>query len=429
MVVNRFYKLLKFQVISINVPPVLNFFIVFLFLGLLLGGCSSYSRSSSISNNKTVSDDQVLFDNTDALSKEKKMTEILECTKNNDKVELEKCYDSFIREKFSFKTTKQLIEELDSDANTDDELRLLCHDIAHAIGRNTFYKFNKSIPSAFEQCVQTCHAGCYHGVIQGFFLGEDYQKEYDSHITIAEMKEKIKMACKPLELNIKENFQCLHGMGHAIQFYVDNNLTIALDICDTLSKNYDRNSCYGGVFMENIVSVNKETRQIKLDSPLYPCDNLDEKYKYQCYLMQTSIMIEIFGENPDKIIDACKKADKDYVQTCFISFGRDRSNYVRIKSELPYDDIKKIDDEYQMKYMAGLIYALVDNTWSGYYAFPFCSKLDEDKGFDKKLKDGCYTLAINYLKGAMAKSKEEVMRDCENNAPSNDRSYCIEKIV
>ncbi len=403
-------------------------FLLILIIALLVFGCIGTNNiNDKINNrqNKTNFTSQVNATelvNPDKL-KERPISEILECQKENSKREQERCYDNFIKDKMNFKTTKELLQEMDEAANNNDNLRLSCHDFAHAIGRNTYRKFNNSIPAAFSQCVQTCHAGCYHGAIQSFFLGDNYQQQSDDHVTLVQMREKVKLACKPLEGNVKELFQCLHGMGHAILYYVDNNLTLALSICDELKTDYQRQSCYGGEFMENVVSVNKETRQIKLDSPLYPCNSLEEKYKYQCYLMQTSVMMEIFGDNTDKMVESCDKADNGYIETCFKSLGRDRSNHFRIKNDLPFQDIKKIDKKYKMDYVSGLIYALLDNTWNGYYAFPFCSKLD-----DKDLKDNCYRTAINYLSLNLDTSKEDIKKSCEEHTPSEDKNYCLERV-
>ena len=390
----------------------------FLLLGivlLLLFGCANAKKDTNKIKNETISDTK-----SESL-KEREMSEIKECSERPTKKEQEKCYDQFIKEKMHFKTAKQALQEIDDAANKDNSLRLSCHDIVHAIGRETYRKFNNSIPDAFNECVQTCHAGCYHGAIQAFFLGDSYQDDYDPHVTIAQMKEKVKVACKELEDDTKENFQCLHGMGHAIQFYVDNNLTLSLDICDALDTSFQKESCYGGIFMENVVSVNKETRWIRLESPLYPCDGIDSKYRYQCYLMQTSVMIEIFGEDIEKMSDTCKKAG-EHVNTCFKSLGRDRSNYIRIKNDAPYEDLKKLDEEYKKDYISGLIYALLDNTWNGYYAFPFCSKLDNE------LKDYCYRDAISYLNINLGTPKDQIRESCNLHAPEEDKQYCTNRL-
>ena len=49
-------------------------------------------------------------------------------------------------------------------------------------------------------------------------------------------------------------FQCVHGMGHGFQMMYAGDLPRALGSCDQLADPWDRESCYGGVFMENIVN-------------------------------------------------------------------------------------------------------------------------------------------------------------------------------
>jgi hypothetical protein len=124
------------------------------------------------------------------------------------------------------------------------------------------------------------------------------------------------------------------------------------------------------------------------------------------------------------VIDTCEAADSGYVGTCFVSFGRDRSNYFRIGSDRPYRDLEKIDSrEYEIEYVRGLIYALLDNTWDGFYAFPFCSGIGNQLQ-DAGLKEECYRMATNYLRVNLATAPEAVRQSCEMHAPVGDREFC-----
>ena len=48
-------------------------------------------------------------------------------------------------------------------------------------------------------------------------------------------------------------FQCLHGLGHGLTANAEHDIFRALRLCDALEGDWDRGSCYSGVFMENII--------------------------------------------------------------------------------------------------------------------------------------------------------------------------------
>ncbi|MBI3304827.1 hypothetical protein HYZ80_00665 [Candidatus Parcubacteria bacterium] len=67
-------------------------------------------------------------------------------------------------------STVEALAILKSHIDTDGGLRLACHPIAHAIGRETF-RIQGTVQAAFAACNQTCHSGCYHGATERFLRG------------------------------------------------------------------------------------------------------------------------------------------------------------------------------------------------------------------------------------------------------------------
>ena len=57
--------------------------------------------------------------------------------------------------------------------------------------------------------------------------------------------------------------------------------------------------------------------------------------------------------------------------------------------------------------MRGVIYALIDNTWDGRYALPFCAALNQESD-----QNACYRESVTYLRGTFEKSAAEVANDC-----------------
>ena len=163
------------------------------------------------------------------------------------------CLDKLFREALKSHSVKEVLQLIEQFEAEDPEFRRDCHPVVHAIGRETF-RLKNNLHEAFAACDQTCHSGCYHGSVERFLRGDSIYAAVDRHPSIAELKQKAASACDP-NIALRFRFQCLHGLGHALMFFSRYNLHQSLEICDALSNDWSRNSCYGGVFMENVSSA------------------------------------------------------------------------------------------------------------------------------------------------------------------------------
>jgi hypothetical protein len=187
-----------------------------------------------------------------------------------------------------------------------------CHDPAHRAGRIA-YELNGD--AAFTTCGAACHSGCYHGATESFFR--------DNGTT--NLAANLDLLCSS-ELNSFVSHQCLHGIGHGLMAWANYAIHDALAACDGLTRG--RESCYTGVFMENVVgslgngSDGHYTKYAN-DDPQYPCTVVNEAYKSACYFYQSSRMLQIFGINWDRLAEACTAAPVRFHGHCFQSLGRD----------------------------------------------------------------------------------------------------------
>lgn len=159
--------------------------------------------------------------------------------------------------------------------------------------------------------------------------------------------------------------------------------------------------------MENVFSATPQKRDLSPSDYHYPCSKLDPKYKADCYIMQTTRMSEM-GLSIERLFEECKKASNFQLQ-CMQSVGRDLSNDARIKD--PRETSKKCEmvmGESRKACTKGVIYALIDNTWDGKYAFPFCGsfKIFEDVSF-------CFSESGKYMRNLFTKTNEELRTDCK----------------
>lgn len=326
------------------------------------------------------------------------------------------CLDQLFREALqthSVKDVLQLVEQFEAE---DPEFRRDCHPVVHAIGRETFRSKN-NLHEAFAACDQTCHSGCYHGSVERFLRGESIYAEGNRHPSIAELKQKAATACDP-NIALRFRFQCLHGLGHALMFFSRYNLNQSLEICDALADDWNRNSCYGGVFMENVSSATPESRDLSPSDYHYPCSTIGARYKGECYAMQTSRMAEM-GLTTEQILKECDRAS-DFRLSCLLSTGRDLSNDVRFgDGRAAAQKCELVDGSGRSACIRGVVYALIDNTWDGRYALPFCTAFNQQDD-----RSACFTTSAEYLKSTFEKSAAEVRTECTKHL--SQPAACVE---
>src|SRR5206468_2613061 len=118
------------------------------------------------------------------------------------------------------------------------------------------------------------------------------------------------------------HYNCVHGLGHGFMGVLDNEVFKSLETCDTLTDDWERESCYGGVFMENTMSEENPgnlSKYLKPDQPLYPCTDVETKYKNECYKMQTSHALRTQGNDFGKVFGLCSKVEDEFRPTCYQS--------------------------------------------------------------------------------------------------------------
>jgi hypothetical protein len=223
----------------------------------------------------------------------------------------------------------------------DPGIRRDDHLYAHAIGISAGSS-GRPVAEVFAQCTVAFQSGCYHGVIESYF---DRLRVVDSAA--------VRRLCAPFRTDATQRwilFQCVHGMGHGLTMFYQHDLRRGLASCDHLPDDWERHSCYGGVFMENIVnatmpghpshglgshdghtmsSASSSSRPFRALDPndhLYPCSVMAERYLRACYEMQTSVMLYFNGGNVEDAARTCERAPAFVRSLCHQSLGRDISS-------------------------------------------------------------------------------------------------------
>ncbi|WP_447978767.1 hypothetical protein [Candidatus Nitrospira bockiana] len=262
------------------------------------------------------------------------------------------------------------------------------HVFAHAIGIAA-YETLKDPVRAFRHCSEVFQSGCYHGAIQAYL--EDVLDP-----SLAADADRLNAVCRPYRENPNSHwllFQCLHALGHGLTGFYDHDLPRALGACDLLSEEWDRHSCYGGAFMENVVyGTNTQhpshfnthptsTRRdpagssfvpVKADDPLHPCSVLDERYAADCYQMQTSIILYHNHGDIGGAARTCDGAPVAMRHACYQSLGRDISSYTL---QQPAESIRLCSlgsPAYQPWCYVGLVKNFIDVTARAESGLSFC---------------------------------------------------------
>ncbi len=323
------------------------------------------------------------------------------------------CLDGLFAEALKTHSTFEVLQLIQRFEAQDPELRRDCHPVVHAVGRET-YRIKGNIHDSFTACDQTCHSGCYHGSVERFLRGDDLYSQVDKHPSAAELKQKAALACDP-NIPLRLRFQCLHGLGHALLFFSRYQLQASLDACNALPDDWSRSSCYGGVFMENVFNATPESRDLSPTDYHYPCNKVADEYRGECYNMQTSRMTEM-GLSTERIFQECERAGA-FRQPCFVSVGRDLSNEVRLGRTRPAaQKCELVTGHSRLSCMHGVVYALIDNTWDGRYALPFCASFAQEND-----QVTCMRESAKYLTGTFEKSPVEIARQCAAHLLSSER--------
>lgn len=295
------------------------------------------------------------------------------------------CYETFYRGLVKNEGVAAAFLDLKARYNTTPYIVGQCHPITHIIGQSAVDKY-PDVSQAYVHGDSFCWSGYYHGVLEGvsFKLGKD------------KLVASLNTICANVEG--KENYSfdyynCVHGLGHGLMAMTDDELFDSLKYCDNLTGSWEKQSCYGGVFMENVIVDNKNhfTKYLKPSEPLYPCNAVDDKYKGTCYLMQTSYMLKVTGRDFGRVFELCSQVQEPFTSLCYQSLGRDASGQSSSNVEITKNTCA-IGKDYAQKSncIIGAVKDFISYFHSDVQAKQLCSALDAD------LQDICNTTAISY---------------------------------
>ncbi len=282
------------------------------------------------------------------------------------------CYESYYSNLVTTKGVTAALDDIKSRYRLDPYVKSRCHVLMHVIGRSAVNSF-KTVSEAFSQGDSFCWSGYYHGVMESIVELNGIQN----------LSAQLNSICANIpgkEYYSFDYYNCVHGLGHGIMAVTNDELFDSLKICDALNGSWEQSSCYGGVFMENIITDgrNHKTSYLKADDLFYPCTAVAERYKAACYMIQPSHAIDSTDEDFSKVFLLCSQ-NSMYADICYQSIGRDASGetYGKVEQTGRICLLGK-DFEQQSNCVIGAVKDLIYYYHSTSEAFRFCSSLPLD---------------------------------------------------
>ncbi|HEX5869177.1 MAG TPA: hypothetical protein VFY65_02110 [Longimicrobium sp.] len=245
--------------------------------------------------------------------------------------------------------------------------------------------------------------------------------------------------CAPHESKPFIFFHCAHGMGHGLMALHQNHLPTALEWCDKVSRDFVRESCYGGAFMENAIQVTHphhtaaghaevqggahgehdppagehaahgghaaagdahaghgaaamqhgEWRALDPDDMLYPCNAVDVKYQASCYGFQPSPIMFYNRGDVAATGRVCERVPAAFVLICFNSLGREITAWADQEHPRTIEGCERLGDagggQGRVWCLQGAVETLINQTANTEDGMRFCRAVP---GTDAK--EGCY---------------------------------------
>jgi hypothetical protein len=227
------------------------------------------------------------------------------------------CHQAHLRRLVQTEGVDAAFAELKTDFAAIGLVRAGCHELTHAIGRAAA-DLSGGIPDAYAAGDPFCSAGYYHGAAEAVIV----------HLGAATALQNADTICADLGPDESRSIvdrNCAHGVGHGFMHVYANDVPLALAGCDALSDGWERESCYGGVFMENTVAAlvdpSQPTTFVDPSRPLFPCDTVADRYRKQCYAKQAAYALYTLDSDFTRAFALCATVTSAFQPSCHEGLG------------------------------------------------------------------------------------------------------------
>jgi hypothetical protein len=206
--------------------------------------------------------------------------------------------------------------ELKAGYRREGFLRAGCHPITHAIGHAAVDRYG-DLAEAYARGDSFCSAGYFHGATERVIQTSGPER----------MVRQANGLCAHLGGHPRRSIyhrNCAHGLGHGFMLVHTYDVPDSLGTCDDLADDWERRSCYGGVFMENVMTLGTKrepTKYLRPEDPLYPCHALARRYREMCYQKQTGYALFVRDDDFAAVFELCGEIEPAFRAACNQGLG------------------------------------------------------------------------------------------------------------
>lgn len=193
---------------------------------------------------------------------------------------------------------------------SNEKIARSCHDLVHELGHKAYEKYG-DFGQAMQYQDEICNSGYLHGIIESHF-----SQSNDIFATI-------RTVCQQYNPESFIGWECLHGVGHGLMYFTENDLPKSLSLCSSFTDTFSPKACINGVFMENF-NVDQKlhvSKYLKENEPLYPCAKQKLDYKADCYLYAPTYFLSLHKNQYLDALSLCKTAEKKFQLICVSGVG------------------------------------------------------------------------------------------------------------
>ena len=254
-----------------------------------------------------------------------------------------------------------------------------CHEVAHHLGM-WLYGHIGDVGESLKEAKMICGGAIYHGVIQNFFATEHFNDADPSEINFVGLCPNVKG--HPYSI---DRWQCLHGLGHGLTVFYENDVFEAVKICEQFEPGWEQISCSKGVFMQNVVDyVQSGDGEFDKNDIYYPCNKVEAKWAPQCYQYHSTYILKQTKLNVFDSYDLCDKIVPDeYVVYCYHGLGRQFEQNIkgRVDNAVELCEAGK-QSSYYSDCLRGMVMTVVNGNTNPEQGFLFCKLLPEQYKID-----------------------------------------------
>lgn len=208
------------------------------------------------------------------------------------------------------KNPRVALETLREKMKSNQAITRSCHDLVHEIGHAAYEKYD-DFGQAMQYQDELCNSGYLHGIIENHF-----SKSNDIFTTM-------NTVCNQYSPKSFIGWECLHGVGHGLMYFTENNLPKSISFCEEYADIFSRQTCINGVFMENF-NVDQKlhvSKYLDANNPMSPCTQQKPKYKTDCYLYAPTYFLSLHKNEYLDALQWCKTAEDEFQLTCATGVG------------------------------------------------------------------------------------------------------------